>query len=866
MKGLSPRAQRLMIALAQDEARKLGSEQLLPEHILLALLKSGDGLGYLSLQMMHINVLTLQLALEQSLPVHTPRTDFNDLPLSRRVMSMLDVAAVESRALNTDYIGTEHLLLAAIHDEQSITWRYFSKAEITMDMARTVVADVERKVPSSAKTAGMKAAADALFNNPLSPNSIPQFSDGTQPQKRKGEQQSILAHYSRDLTANAREGKMDPVVGREDEIQRVIQILCRRQKNNPVLIGEPGVGKTAIVEGLAMQIVKGNVPRDLLKKRILALDLAAMIAGTKYRGEFEERMKRLMKEVNETKDVILFIDELHTIIGAGGPEGSMDASNMLKPALSRGELQCIGATTTKEYRKYFEKDSALVRRFQTVRVEEPSEKDTALILEGLKKKYEEFHQVKYDDDVIEAIVKYSNRYIPERCLPDKAIDIMDEAGSAKKIREEKRPHELEELEENIARLTEEKKTLVAEQDYEKAAVVRDKVVDLKAKLESFSSWWTGNEESNRRKVSVEDICSIISLMTGIPVEQLDDGETQRLLNMENEIHKEVIGQEEAVKLISSAVRRSRAGVSSIKRPLGSFIFLGPTGVGKTQLAKTLSKFLFGTDDALVRIDMSDYMEKQNASRLVGAPPGYVGFDEGGILTEKIRQHPYSVVLFDEIEKAHPDVFNLLLQLLEEGELSDNLGHTISFRNTVIIMTSNAGVREISADSRIGFAASKEGLLPYSEIKAGAMEELKRIMSPELLNRIDDVVVFNALSREEVDKILTLQINELKERIAEKGISIELKPKARTFMVDNGYEPSMGARPMRRLIQKDIEDQLANLLLMPASEKTDTVVIDLVNDQLSVKYKKPRTSAKAPATKKKSVSKSRKGLVPVVEEC
>lgn len=866
MKGLSPRAQRLMIALAQDEARKLGSEQLLPEHILLAMLKSGDGLGYLSLQMMHINVLTLQLALEQSLPVHSPKTDFADLPLSRRVRTMLDVAAVESRALHADYIGTEHILLAAIRDEQSITWRYFSKAEISMDMARNVVADVERKVPSSAKTAGMKAAADALFNNPLTPNSVPQFSDGSSAQKKKNDGQSILAHYSRDLTAIAREGTMDPVIGREKEILRVIQILCRRTKNNPVLVGEPGVGKTAIVEGLALHIVNGNVPHDLLKKRVLSLDLAAMIAGTKYRGEFEERMKRLMKEVQETNDVILFIDELHTIIGAGGPEGSMDASNMLKPALSRGELQCIGATTTKEYRKYFEKDSALVRRFQTVRVEEPDENDTKLILEGLKKKYEEFHSVKYDDNVIEAIVKYSRRYIPERCLPDKAIDIMDEAGSAKKIHEEERPAELAELEESIERLTEEKKTLVADQDYEKAAIVRDKVVDLKAKLESFSSWWTGGKDGDRKKVTVDDICAIISLMTGIPVEQLDDGETQRLLNMEKELHKEVIGQEEAVKLISSAVRRSRAGVSSTKRPLGSFIFLGPTGVGKTQLAKTLAKFLFGTEDSLVRIDMSDYMEKQNASRLVGAPPGYVGFDEGGVLTEKIRQHPYSVVLLDEIEKAHPDVFNLLLQLLEEGELSDNLGHTVSFRNTVIIMTSNAGAREITAESRVGFSTVKEGLLPYSEIKAGAMEELKKIMSPELLNRIDDVVVFNALSREEVDKILTLQIKELSDRIAEKGIKIELTSKARNFMVENGYEPSMGARPMRRLIQKDIEDQLANLLLMAPKDKTDTVVIDCRSEELIVSYKKLKSaSEKSKSEKKKAPRRTKsKKLVETME--
>jgi len=850
MKGLSPRAQRLMVALAQDEARKFGSEQLLPEHVLLALLKSGDGLGYVSLQMLHLNVLTLQLELEQHMPVHAPITDSSDLPLSHRLRTMLDVAAVESRNLHTEYIGTEHLLLAAIREDQSVTWRYFNKAEIPIEQIRTVVADVEKKIPSSAKTEGMQAAADALFQN-ITPSSkqVPQLADGsTSAQQKKKDQNSILAQFSRDLTAQAREGNDDPVVGREKEIRRVIQILSRRTKNNPVLIGEPGVGKTAIVEGLAQHIAKGDVPRDLLKKRVLALDLAALIAGTKYRGEFEERMKKLMKEVSDSKDVILFIDELHTIIGAGGPEGSMDASNMLKPALSRGELQCIGATTTKEYRKYFEKDSALVRRFQTVQVEEPDEHDTAAILSGLKKKYEEYHGVIYDDDVIDAIVKYSKRYIAERYLPDKAIDILDEAGAAKKIQEEERPSELAELEQSIEKLSEEKKSLVANQDFEKAAVVRDKVIDLKQKLEMFSDYWKNNENVLKKHVTVNDICAIISSMTGIPVEQLDDDETARLLHMEESLHKDVVGQDEAISLISGAVRRSRAGVSSLKRPMGSFIFLGPTGVGKTQLAKALAKFLFGSEDNLIRVDMSDYMEKQNASRLVGAPPGYIGYDEGGILTEKVRQHPYSVVLLDEIEKAHPDVFNLLLQLLEEGELSDNLGHTVNFRNTVIIMTSNAGAREITTDNIIGFSNQKSGVLPYNEIRASAVEELKKLMSPELLNRIDDVVVFNALTKEQINNILDIQLRELEARLAEKGLSLLLKPKARAFMVEHGYDVSMGARPMRRLIQRDVEDQLANLLLSGERKDSDKVVIDSDGEKLFVRFKRTRNAISAPESK------------------
>ena len=850
MKGLSPRAQRLMVALAQDEGRKLGSSQLQPEHVILALVKSGDGLGYLALKVMSINLLTIQLALEQSLPVNSPVEDFSDLPPSRRLRTMLDVAAVESRALNTDYIGTEHLLLAAIREEQSITWRYFDKAGITIDQAREAVAGIERKIPSSAKTDGMKAAADALFQRliPQGKN-VPQFSDGTvPPQQKKNNPNSILAQYSTDLTAEAREGNADPVVGREKEIKRVIQILSRRTKNNPILIGEPGVGKTAIVEGLAQHIAKGSVPRNLLTKRVLNLDLAALIAGTKYRGEFEDRMKKLMKEVSDTKDVILFIDEIHTIIGAGGPEGTMDASNMLKPALSRGELQCIGATTTKEYRKYFEKDSALTRRFQTVQVEEPNEKDTAQILQGLKKRYEEFHNVIYDEGVVDSIVKYSERYIPERFLPDKAIDILDEAGAAKKIQEEERPAELAELEKSIEKLSEEKKNLVLNQDYENAAVVRDKVIDLKQKLDEFSNYWKNSEVASKKHVTVKDVCSIISSVTGIPVEQLDSGETSRLLHMEDSLHKEVVGQDEAISIISGAVRRSRAGVSSLKRPLGSFVFLGPTGVGKTQLAKALAKFLFGTEDSLIRIDMSDYMEKQNASRLVGAPPGYIGYEEGGFLTEKVREHPYSVILLDEIEKAHPDVFNLLLQLFEEGELSDNLGHTVSFKNTIIIMTSNAGAREIMSESKVGFSTSKNGVLPYNEIKSSATEELKKVMSPELLNRIDDVIVFNALTKEQVNSILDIQIKELDERLSEKNLSVTLKPKAREYMVEHGYDPSMGARPMRRLIQNEIEDKIADLILSGKREDSNKITIDSDGEKLTVKFKKSRKEIKAPQTK------------------
>ena len=845
MKNLSPRAQRLIIALAQDEAYKFGSDHLLPEHVMLAMLRSGDGLGYLTLKALRINVLTMQLAIEQSLPARVPLPVASEIPLSQRMQNLLDVAAVEARSLHVSYVGTEHILLAAIREENSLLSRYFEKAEITLAQARQTVVEIERKIPSSARADGMKAAADALFHN-----SEPLMSDGSS-QSRSRMKQGILAQFTRDLTDVARNGISDPVVGREVEIARVIQILSRRTKNNPVLVGEPGVGKTAIVEGLAQHIVKGTVPRDLLKKRVLTLDLAAMIAGTKYRGEFEERMKKMMKEVKEANDVILFIDELHTVIGAGGPEGSMDASNIMKPALSRGEIQVIGATTTKEYRKYLERDSALTRRFQKVTVDEPTQKDTENILRGLKGRYEDYNHVIYDDGVIESIVMYSERYISERCLPDKAIDILDEVGAAKKIQEEARPSELEELEHSIEALTEEKKRLVAEQDYEKAAFVRDKVVELRRRLDEFSLFWKNNETSMRPHVTKEDVCAIISSTTSIPVEQLDDGESTRLVNMEAELHKDVIGQDEAIRLISGAVRRSLAGVSSLKRPLGSFIFLGPTGVGKTQLAKALAKFLFGTEDALIRIDMSDYMEKYNASRLVGAPPGYVGYEEGGVLTEAVRQHPYSVVLLDEIEKAHLDVFNLLLQTLEEGELSDNLGHTVSFRNTLLIMTSNAGARNIMADGRMGFSTVRDGVLPYDEIKASAMEELKRIMSPELLNRIDDVVVFNALTREQVKAILDIQLSELEGRLAEQNLSLTVKAKARDYLIDHGYEPAMGARPMRRLIQREVEDRLATLILSGKRGSSNSVVVDFTDNRIEVSFKKTRARSSSSSKKKQT---------------
>ena len=829
MKGLSQKAQRLLTEYAQNEGRNSGLGELLPEHVILAMLKSADSMGFSALKSLNINILSFQLLLEQFLSgiqrvVNPP--SFSALPPSRRLRTLLDVSVIESRSLRSEYVGTEHLLLAAIREENSACYRFFERASIQLETVRNVIRDLTSENGGEEANGEKGEAEFANARNNENPN-----------QKKK----SFLAEFSRDLTDLAKKGELDPVIGRSKEIDRVIQILSRRTKNNPILVGEPGVGKTSVAEGLAQRVASGQVPYNLLQKRVLLLDITAMVAGTKYRGDFEERMKRMMKEVKESGDIILFIDEMHMIIGAGSPDGTMDASNILKPALSRGELQLVGATTFKEYRKHIEKDSALARRFQLVKIEEPSTEETIQILEGLKPKYEEFHNVTYDEGSIEAIVKLSSRYIPEKYQPDKAIDLMDEAGSAKKITSESRPTELAELEKSIEDLSHEKEALVENQDYERAAQIRDKVRDLKQKLDDFNNYWKNNAVTVRKHVGVADIAKIISEMTGIPATQLDSAESGRLLDMEKEIHKDVIGQDEAVKYLSSAIRRSRAGVSSPNRPLGSFIFLGPTGVGKTQLAKAMAKFLFGTEEALIRIDMSDFMEKHTSSRLVGSAPGYVGYEEGGMLTNKVLQKPYSVVLFDEIEKAHNEVFNLLLQILEEGELSDNLGHTVNFRNTVIIMTSNAGARSITADKKLGFAQLDDGFLPPAEIKANAMEELKRIMAPELINRIDDIVVFNPLKRDEISKILDIQIAELENRLSERNIHLSIKPKARDYLLDHGYEPSMGARPMRRLIQNEIEDQLANLILGGKVGESGEVEVTFEKEKLVVKAAREKRS-------------------------
>ncbi len=621
----------------------------------------------------------------------------------------------------------------------------------------------------------------------------------------------MLDSFARDLVLMASSGQLDPIVGRDREINRLMHILARRRKNNPVLIGEPGVGKTAIVEGFAQRIAQGTAPEVFQEKRIMVIDMGSLVAGTKFRGEFEERLKNLVKEVESVKNVILFIDEIHTIVGAGGSEGAVDAANILKPALARGTFQCIGATTMDEYRKHIEKDAALERRFQTVLVEEPDREHTLEILKGLRTNYENFHNVSFSDEALEAAVDLSSRYITSRMQPDKAIDLLDESGAHCRIAFVEKPAEMLNVEDKIQRLTDEKKHFVQVQAYEEAAKARDEINKLKYTLDMMAQEWRASLKLSRNIIDVEDICRTLSAMTGIPVSGISRNETEKLLKMEEYLHKFVVAQDDAIKAVSAAIRRSRAGIASPKRPLGSFIFLGPTGVGKTYLAKQLAQYLFGSEDALIRVDMSDYMEKHTTSRLVGSPPGYVGYGEGGWLTEKVRRKPYCVILFDEIEKAHPDVFNLLLQMLEEGEIQDSLGHRVSFRNAIIIMTSNAGTREFASDSMVGFRREEESQ-SRSTIRSAALNELKRSFRPEFLNRIDEIVVFDMLRAEEIEAIFDLMLKELSDRLKEKGITISLSKRARKYFIEKGFDPKFGARPMRRLIQKELEDEIALKLI------------------------------------------------------
>lgn len=821
-KGLTQRAQKVLTILAQDEAKRFHSDQLVPEHIMLALLKEGGGLGYKALEKASIDPAKMQIDIEKEIPRKRGGFILGDVPPSSRGKKVLEDSAEEARSLGHEYIGTEHLLLACAREGDSITARFLDENGSSADGLREIIADLS----GSAQPSGASAPATRSAQSKRKSSSSTASAKKTTP---------TLDEFSRDLTQYAKDSKLDPVVGRGREIQRVIQILARRTKNNPVLIGEPGVGKTAIVEGLAQRIVEGTAPEVLIGKRVMTLDLASLIAGTKYRGEFEERLKRVMREITTAGNVVLFIDELHTIIGAGGAEGAIDASNMLKPALSRGEIQCIGATTLNEYKKYVEKDAALERRFQTIYVDEPSVEETLEILKGIKERYEDHHNVSYTPGALEVSALLSRRYVPDRFLPDKAIDLIDEAGSRKRIHNSVRPTELAELEKEIEQLNAEKLSLVNGQNYERAAAVRDQVRQLKAKVEEMKNQWKVTLKTEQNVVDSEDIQYVLSDITGIPLSRIAQSESEKLLRIEDELHNTVIGQDDAIKAISSSIRRSRTGLSSPKRPMGSFIFLGPTGVGKTLLAKTLAEFLFGSEDSLIRIDMSDFMEKHNVSRLVGAPPGYVGYDEGGLLTEKIRRKPYSVVLFDEIEKAHPDVFNILLQVLEEGQLQDSLGHTVSFRNTVLIMTSNAGAREITRESSVGFK-TLDGLMSYTDIKSSAMNELKRLFRPEFINRVDEIVVFHSLTREQVRSILEIEIAEVQTRLVEKEITLEFTKKVKEYLIDNGYDVKFGARPLRRTIQREVEDPLAMELLRGRFGEGSHVQVTMRKEKIAFREK------------------------------
>ncbi len=807
-KGLTQRAQRILTTLAQEEAQRFHSDSLLPEHIILALLRDGKGLGYKVLLQEKIDIVSMKTEIENSIARSSDRAFTEEISPSFRGKRIIEESAEEARILGHEYIGTEHLLLASAKEKNSPVARCFARYNISIEDLRETVAGLKGSYPGSEK--------------------FEQGQHRWKNQEQKEKKTPTLDEFSRDLTSYADKKKLDPVVGRSREIQRLIQILARRTKNNPVLIGEPGVGKTAIVEGLAQRIVDRTAPDLLSDKRVINLNIPSLIAGTKYRGEFEERLKRVMTEIVESGDVILFIDELHTIIGAGGAEGAVDASNMLKPALARGELQCIGATTLNEYKKYIEKDSALARRFQPIFVDESTVGETIDILKGIKINYEKHHNVFYTDKSIETAANLSRRYIPERFLPDKAIDLIDEAGARKRINNSIQPKEFIEIERKIGLLTAEKIELVNTQNYEKAAAVRDKVRQLKQKIEEMKIEWKRSLQKEKTTVTDEDIQLVISTITGIPLIRIAESESEKLLNTEDELHKTIVGQEEAISAIASSIRRSRTGLSSPKRPMGSFIFIGPTGVGKTLLANTLAKFLFGSEDALIRIDMSDYMEKHNVSRLVGAPPGYVGYEEGGFLTEKIRRKPYSVVLFDEIEKAHPDVFNLLLQVFEEGELQDNLGHKVSFRNTVMIMTSNAGTKEISRESGLGFR-SNDTIMNYREIKASAMNELKRIFRPEFLNRVDEIVVFHSLSETDLKKILEIMLSEIRERLFEMDIMFSVSDTAKSYLIKTGWDAKYGARPLRRVIQRKIEDPLSTEFLKGNFNSGDKITVDYKNE-------------------------------------
>ena len=817
MNNFTPRAQQVL-ALARKEADRFNHNYVGTEHLLLGLIKLGQGVAINVLAKMGLDLETVRMEVEKQVGSGPETKMVGNIPYTPRVKKVLALAGKEAKALGHSYVGTEHILLGLLREGDGVAAKVLKNLDVDIERTRN---EILRE---------------------LNPNFTPEDDDmetadvgGGGSGGGKQVKTPALRAFGRDLNDVAKKGNMDPIIGRSSEIERVIQILCRRTKNNPVLIGEAGVGKTAIAEGLAQEIVAGNVPELLRDKRVITLDLALMVAGTKYRGQFEERIKAVMDEIRKSKNVILFIDELHTIVGAGSAEGAMDASNIIKPALSRGELQCVGATTLNEYRKYIEKDAALERRFQTVKVEAPSVEDTILILKGIRSKYEAHHKAKLTDVALEAAAKLSDRYVTGRFLPDKAIDVMDEAGSRARIQNMTRPPDVKALEVAIEEIRGEKEAAIKAQDFEKAAALRDSEKQAREKLEKIMADWRTQRDEKEVIVGEDEILHVISKWTGIPLARMDQNETRKLLAMEGELKKSVIGQDEAVIAISKALRRSRADLKDPRRPIGSFIFLGPTGVGKTFLARTLAEFMFGDADSLIQIDMSEYMEKFTASRLIGSPPGYVGHEEGGQLSEAVRRRPYSVVLFDEVEKAHPDVMHLLLQILEEGKLTDSLGRKIDFRNTIIIMTSNVGAELLKKQTSLGFGAAKLDE-SHEGMRDKVMEETKRVFKPEFLNRLDDIIVFHSLQKSDLEQIVDLEVKKVVDRLKAKDITMVLESEAKEFLIIKGYDPQYGARPMRRAVERYLEDPVAEEILRGSYEPGQHLLVVRDGEKLAFKIK------------------------------
>lgn len=828
-----------VISLSREEALRLGHDYIGTEHLLLGMIREGEGVAVGLLKKLGVNMEDLRSSIEQATKGTATSNVKNlaNIPLTRQSEKVLKITYLEAKIFKSQLIGTEHLLLSILRDEDNLATQILNKFDVSYDVVKELLEYQAENPLASSDTDDGDEDSSRIFGGSSG-------GGGKESSSKPGEKSRtpVLDNFGRDLTKLAEEDKLDPIVGRDKEIERVAQILSRRKKNNPILIGEPGVGKTAIAEGLALRIVQKKVSRVLFGKRVVTLDLASLVAGTKYRGQFEERMKAVMNEIEKSPEVILFIDELHTIVGAGGASGSLDASNMFKPALARGEIQCIGATTLDEYRQYIEKDGALARRFQVVMVDATTPEETVQILNNIKDKYESHHHVNYSQEAVDACVSLSDRYISDRYLPDKAIDVMDEAGARVHINNINVPDEIVKLEESIEDIKKEKNRVVKSQKYEEAAQLRDKEKKMIAQLDAEKAKWEEETKSKRYLVDEENVAEVIAMMTGIPTKRIAQKESNKLLNMKEELKGRVIGQDEAVEKLVKAIQRTRVGLKDPKKPIGSFIFLGPTGVGKTEMAKVLSSYLFDKEDSLVRIDMSEYMEKFSVSRLVGAPPGYVGYEEGGQLTEKVRRKPYSVVLLDEIEKAHPDVFNILLQVLDDGILTDGLGRRVDFRNTIIIMTSNIGVRDLKDfGAGIGFATQSKKDSMDELMKSTIQNALKKAFSPEFLNRLDDVIVFNSLEREHIHQIIDITLGKLFSRITDLGYKVELTKKAKDFLADKGYDPQFGARPLNRAIQKYLEDAVAEEILKGEAQEGDTIQADHdgKSDELKIKIKKQK---------------------------